>query len=85
MKSFTYAVRDTQGIHARPAGMLSRQAAKYQSTVVLKKGEHEVNVRKVIGLMGLCVKKGDEVTITVDGEDEEVAVNELKTFFEQNL
>ena len=35
MKEFNYTITDPQGIHARPAGVLVKEAAKYQSTITL--------------------------------------------------
>ena len=37
MKEFNYTITDPQGIHARPAGVLVKEAAKYQSTITLEK------------------------------------------------
>ena len=42
MKSFEFTVKDELGIHARPAGMLTKEAKKYKSTILLKKGDKEV-------------------------------------------
>ena len=38
-----------------------------------------------MGLIGLGVKKGSEVVVCVEGEDEETAVAEIKKFFQENL
>ena len=39
MKQFEYTIKEAQGIHARPAGMLTKEAKKYSSTITLTKGE----------------------------------------------
>ena len=85
MKSFTYTVQDELGIHARPAGILVKQAAGYQSSVKIAKGEKSADAKRIFGVMGLGVKTGEEVTITVDGADEDTAAAELETFFKENL
>ena len=36
-------------------------------------------------LMGMGVKKGDEVTVTVEGDDEEAAAAAIETFFKANF
>ena len=36
-------------------------------------------------VMSLGVKCGEEVTVEVEGEDEEIACQEMKAFFESNL
>ena len=85
MKTFDFTVKEPLGIHARPAGMLTKEAKKYKSTILLKKGDKEVNVLKLMALMGLGVKCGDTVTITVDGEDEETAAAAIETFLKENV
>ena len=73
MKEFKYVVTDPEGIHARPAGILVKQAAGYKSAVTIVKGEKSADAKRIFGVMGLGVKTGEEVTIKVDGEDEETA------------
>lgn len=85
MKEFKYVITDPEGIHARPAGILVKQAAGYQSTVKIAKGEKSADAKRIFGVMGLGVKTGEEVTITVEGADEEKAIAELETFFKENL
>ena len=76
MKEFKYVITDPEGIHARPAGILVKQAAGYQSTVKIAKGEKSADAKRIFGVMGLGVKTGEEVTITVEGADEEKAIAE---------
>ena len=85
MKEFKYVIIDPEGIHARPAGILVKQAAGYQSSVTIAKGEKSADAKRIFGVMGLGVKTGEEVTITVDGADEDTAAAELETFFKENL
>ena len=85
MKEFKYVITDPEGIHARPAGILVKQAAGYQSSVTIAKGEKSADAKRIFGVMGLGVKTGEEVTITVDGADEDTAAAELETFFKENL
>ena len=85
MKTFDFTVKEPLGIHARPAGMLTKEAKKYKSTITLKKGEKSVNVLKLMGLMGLGVKCGDTVTITIEGEDEDVCAPIIEEFFNANF
>ena len=85
MKEFKYVITDPEGIHARPAGILVKQEAGYQSSVKIAKGEKSADAKRIFGVMGLGVKTGEEVTITVDGADEDTAAAELETFFKENL
>jgi phosphocarrier protein len=85
MKSFSYTVKDEIGLHARPAGKLTDKAKEFKSEIIVKKGNKEVNVRRLMMLMSLGIKNSDTVEVTVSGEDEEEAFEAIKTFFEENL
>ena len=85
MQSFTYTITEPVGIHARPAGLLVKEIKNYQSTVTVTKGDKSVNALKLMALMGMGIKCGDTVTVTVEGSDEESAAPALKQFFEANL
>ena len=78
-------ITDPEGIHARPAGILVKQAAGYQSSVKIAKGEKSADAKRIFGVMGLGVKTGEEITVTVEGADEDTAAAELETFFKENL
>ncbi len=85
MKSFEYTITDPVGIHARPAGILVREVKKYASTVTVIKGEKSVNALKLMALMGMGIRQGDTVEVTVEGADEDTAAAAIKEFFKANL
>lgn len=85
MKTFNYTIKDEIGIHARPAGLLAKKAKEFESTITLEKNGKSVNVTKLMMLMGLGVKCGETVTVTVEGPDEDKAAAEMKAFFNANL
>ena len=85
MKEFKYVITDAEGIHARPATMLVKKAAGFKSDINIEAEGKKVNEKGVLGVMGLGAKKGAEITVTVDGEDEEIAAAELETFLKENL
>lgn len=85
MKSFEYTIKDGLGIHARPAGMLVKEAKKYESVIQIVKDGKSVEVTRLMAVMGLAVKCGQTVQIVVNGTDEDKACEEMKHFFEANL
>lgn len=85
MKSFTYTITDPIGLHARPAGLLVKEAKKYASSVTVRKDGKSCDATKLMMLMGLCIRGGDDVVVEVTGDDEETAIAELETFFKANL
>jgi len=85
MKEFTYVITDKEGIHARPAGELVKLAKSYASSIAVIKEGKKADAKKVFGLMGLGVKQGMEITVQVEGEDEDTAAAALETFLKDNL
>lgn len=85
MKQFNYTIKDELGIHARPAGLLVKQAALFQSTIKIACGGKEADGKKLFAVMSLAVKKGQTVTVTAEGSDEDTAVKALQSFFELNV
>lgn len=85
MKSFQYVIKDQLGIHARPAGILAKEAKKFECVIKIKKGEKEVAVSQLLMLMSLGVKKDDTITVSVEGADEEEAYEVMMNFFRENL
>ncbi len=86
MIQFSYTIRDELGIHARPAGQLAKVAKSFEPTVIsITKEGKTVKASQLMKLMGLAIKKGHEITITVEGEREEEAAAAMKKFLEENL
>lgn len=85
MRTFEYTIKDKLGIHARPAGLLVNAVRALNSEVAVTKGAKTVGGAKLIALMGLGVKCGDTITVTVSGGDERASENALKEFLEKNL
>lgn len=85
MKEFTYVITDKEGIRARPAGELVKLAKEYTSTVSVIKEGKKADAKKVFGLMGLGVKNGMEITVQIEGEDEDAAAAAVEAFLKENL
>lgn len=85
MKSFTYTVKDELGIHARPAGLLVKEAKNYKSVITVDNGAKKADATRLMAVMSMGVKCGHTVTVTAEGEDEEAAIAGMQSFFESNL
>ncbi|MEY8336593.1 HPr family phosphocarrier protein [Lachnospiraceae bacterium 62-35] len=85
MKNFSYVVKDEVGIHARPAGLLVKEAKKYESKIVISKDGKKADAGKLMAVMSLGVKCGQTVEVEVEGADEDTAFEGIKAFFENNL
>ena len=78
-------ITDEEGIQARAAGLLVKEAKKYESGIVLSKDGKKAEATKLMAVMGLGVKCGQTVTVEITGADEEAAYEGMKAFFSENL
>ena len=85
MKKFSYTITDPVGIHARPAGILVKAVKPFASKCTITKGEKTEDLSKLMKLMGMGIKCGDTVEITIEGADEDVAAETIEKFFKENL
>lgn len=85
MKEFTFTVTDPVGIHARPAGLLVKEAKNYASAVTVKKDDKSCDMKKLLALMGMGVKQGETITVCVEGADEDVAAEALEKYLKENF
>ena len=68
-----------------PSDQLVKTAKNFNSEITIAKDGKSVNALKLMALMGLGVKCGDTITVTVSGEDEESAASAMEEFFKSNL
>lgn len=85
MKEFTYVITDPEGIHARPAGMLVKEAKKFSSKVTITKDGKSAEATKLMAIMALGVKKDQTIEVAVEGADEDAAYDAMQAFFSANL
>jgi len=87
LKSFEYTITDPLGIHARPAGLLVAFVKKdcAPSECTITKNGQTVKATQLMKLMGLGIKQGDTITVTVEGGDEDAASAKLESFLKANL
>lgn len=86
MKTFDYVITDEVGIHARPATLLAKKAKEMSATITLvNKDGKSAEAKKLMAVMGLGIKKGETVTVNVEGENEDAVAAEIETFFKENL
>ncbi len=85
MREFRYIIKDEQGIHARPAGLFVKEAASCESKITISKDGKEVDAKRILGVMGLGVKKDQEIVLKAEGSDEDQAIEKLSKFLQENL
>lgn len=81
-----FVITNETGLHARPAALLVQAAGKFDSEITLQYKEKKVNLKSIMGVLSLGIGKGSEITITIEGGDEELAMKELEeTIRQENL
>ena len=85
MKEFAYTVTNPVGIHARPAGLLVKEAKQFASTITFIKDGKSAKATSLMKLMGMGVRQGDTVTVQVEGDDEETCAAAIEKFLKENM
>ncbi len=73
MEKFTYTVKDENGIHARPAGIIVNEAKKYESNLTLECKGKTADCKRLFSVMSLGAARGDTLSVTAEGRDEKEA------------
>ncbi|MGN0904334.1 MAG: phosphoenolpyruvate--protein phosphotransferase [Alphaproteobacteria bacterium] len=84
-ESWTMIIINPAGLHARPTAVLVNAAKKYVSDITLVRGGESANAKSIVSLMGLDVKKGDEVRLIAKGPDAVEALRELIPLIQSGL
>ncbi|MCL2126718.1 MAG: HPr family phosphocarrier protein [Treponema sp.] len=85
MKEIRHILKDPMGLHARPAGQLAKAVVKYKSDIQLGSAAKMVNAKRIVAVMALSLKQGQELVMTFNGPDEEEAAAFCGGFLEKNL
>ena len=78
-------IRNSLGLHARPAAKFVQEANGFSSRIKVKKKGQVVNGKSVMGLMTLAAAKGSKLVIEADGDDAADAVDALKRMVEDKF
>ncbi len=70
-------IRNSVGLHARPATFFVQKANSYKSSIWVEKEDCRVNAKSLLGVLSLGISKGTAITLIADGVDENNAVEGL--------
>ena len=85
MVSKEITIKNEQGMHMRPASLLSQMAAKYESSIKIMFNGNAYDCKSVMFLMAACIKCGSDIELVCDGADEEKALAEIAAFIESGM
>ena len=84
-QSGTLACSHAEGLHARPAEMIARQAMKFHADIVLANGSHRVDAKSILEVLTLGAQQGVELLLEASGPDAEEAVTALLELVESDF
>lgn len=86
MQKFNYVITDPQGIHARPAGLLVKEAQKYENcNITIFRDGKQGDGKKLLQVMSMGIKCGNNIEVTVEGEEQDQVAAAFEEFLKNNL
>lgn len=85
MKSLEISIQIAIGLHALPATLFVQTARKYKSDIKVSYGNKMVSGKDLLGMLNLNITKNAKIRLNADGEDEDSALNDLKTLIESDF
>ena len=85
MISRSVTIKNSVGLHARPATFFIQKANSYKSSIWVEKEDCRVNAKSLLGVLSLGITRGTSVVLFADGADEEAAVNGLASLVATNF
>lgn len=73
-------IKIESGLEARPVALLVQEASKYDSIIYIECEGKKVNAKSIMGMMSLGLDVGEELVVSADGADEQVAVDNIEKF-----
>jgi len=78
-------VANSQGLHARPADLLAREARRWQSRIELVAASQRVDGKSILDVLTLAAEAGTRLVIEATGPDAREALEAIGRLFERNF
>ena len=85
MISRDVTIKNSVGLHARPATFFIQKANTFKSSIWIEKEDRRVNAKSLLGVLSMGIVKGTMVTLIADGDDENEALNGLEKLIQAEL
>ena len=85
MISRSVTIKNSVGLHARPATFFIQKANSFKSTIWVEKEDSRVNAKSLLGVLSLGIVKGTTITLIADGNDEAAAVEGLAALIDSEF
>ena len=78
-------IKNSVGLHARPATFFIQKANSYKASIWIEKDDRRVNAKSLLGVLSMGIVKGTVITLIADGEDETEAIDGLEKLIANEL
>lgn len=85
LKTREVTVGSPQGLHARPADLVAREARRWQSRIEFIGNAQRADGKSILDLLSLAAAEGTRLVIEATGPDAEEALAAIGRLFEQNF
>lgn len=85
MISRTLTIKNSAGLHARPATFFIQKANTYNCSIWVEKEDCRVNAKSLLGVLSLGIAKDSLITLIADGADETKAIEGLAELCESDF
>ena len=85
MISRSVTIKNSVGLHARPATFFIQKANSYKASIWVEKEDCRVNAKSLLGVLSLGISQGAKITLIADGQDEAEAVEGLGNLVESGF
>lgn len=77
-------VKHKNVIENRLIALLVQEANHFSCKISFQKDNKKINAKSIMGMMSLVLKKGDQIILIADGEDENAATESIKELLEKS-
>lgn len=78
-------IKNSVGLHARPATFFIQKANSFKSSIWVEKDDRRVNAKSLLGVLSLGIVKDMSITLIADGADESDALDGLATLIDSGF
>ena len=80
-----FVIKNRLGLHARAAAVLVALTSRFTSSIMIRKESFEIDGKSILGVLSLAAIYGTEVAVTIEGEDSELAMEEVSSLIENGF
>jgi phosphocarrier protein len=85
MVSDKITITNPKGLHLRSSGIFCKEAMRFKSHITFGAKGSTANAKSVLSVLGACVRCGDVIELSCNGEDEAVALEAMRNIIETGL